>query len=261
MQFKPKKSLGQNFLLDKNIQGKIISSCGFKPLDIVLEIGAGAGQMTRIIAPCVKRVYAVELDKSLLPSLEENLSGVLNVKIINEDILKLDLTKIFYRLKKRIKVFGNIPYYITTPILTKLLESRDKIEEIFITVQKEFAQRMVSGCGSKEYGALSCFVQYYTEPEILFFIKRGSFRPSPKVDSALVRLKVKQSGLLSPLKEKRLFKIIRSGFNQRRKVLRNSIKVVIMPEKLGTFFSQYKIDPDIRPEQLSLQDFINLANI
>lgn len=260
MRIKPKKRLGQNFLLDKNIQKKIIQGLELKPSDTVLEIGAGRGELTGFIAHKVKKVYAVEIDPDLYGALEENIKDYPNVVVIKEDILKLKLRKHFSKLRGKLKVFGNIPYYISTPIIEKLLWFRKKINTIYITVQKEFAKRIVAQPGSKIYGSLSCFVQYYTEPKIIFEIKKGSFYPTPKVGSCFLRLTVRKKTSLSKDKEKILFRIIRAAFNQRRKALRNSLKELLPKEKLETCLLKYSIDKNIRPEDLTLQDFTNLIN-
>jgi 16S rRNA (adenine1518-N6/adenine1519-N6)-dimethyltransferase len=265
MPVKPKKSLGQNFLVDKNIQRKIISSCGFTPSDIVLEIGAGRGELTRLVAEQVNRVYALEIDRSLCGILEENAGDNANVKVINQDILKFNLEEYLEKgedkLKAKVKVVGNIPYYISSPVLERLIEFRHKIDVIFITVQKEFAKRVTAKEGTKEYGSFSCFTQYYTEPKALFFIKNTSFWPSPKVDSCFLRLKIRRMPAVKVTYEGEFFKIIRAAFNKRRKTLRNSLDAVLPRYKLNAFFEKYGVDANIRPEKLSLQDFANLANI
>lgn len=261
MRLQPKKGLGQNFLSDKNIQSKIIAACNFQKGDTVLEIGPGTGIFTGLIAPKVKALYAVELDASLSKELEQAFAGAPNVKIINQDILKFNLGSYLRGSKQKIKVFGNIPYYISTPIIERLFCFRKMIECVFLTVQKEFALRICAFPGSKDYGSLSCFIQYYSEPEKLFTIKRTSFFPQPKVDSAFLRLKLKPKLLLGPREEKRFFLIIRSAFGKRRKALRNSLEGVASPQQLTGFFSACHIDPNIRPEQLSLQEFINLSRI
>ena len=259
MHIKPKKSLGQNFLVDPNIQRKIISACQFKSFDTVLEIGAGRGELTRLIANRVNKVYALEIDTGLCDILKESFKDYVNVKIINQDVLKFNLKRYFSKLKEKIKVVGNIPYYITTPILEHFLKDRDKIDTIFITVQKEFAKRMTAQTGSKDYGAFSCFIQYYTEPKILFFIRKSCFLPTPKVDSCFLRLDIRDELVLEPKEERLLFKIIRAAFNKRRKTLRNSLKGKILPQKLDSFFNKYGIDSNIRPEDLTLVDFVNLV--
>ena len=261
MHIKPKKSLGQNFLFDKNIQNKIINACALKPEDSILEIGAGSGQMTKLISEKCSIVYALEIDHYLCRILKDNLGGYKNIRIINRDILSFSLKSYFRRLKNKIKIVGNIPFYITTPIIEHLLRYRDKIDTIFITVQKEFAKRMIAKPGSKDYGSFSCFLQYYTEPQVLFLIKKTSFWPMPKVDSSFLSLKIRDEPLVKTENERLFFKIIRAAFNKRRKTLRNSLKGTVPLEKLKLFFHQYNIDVNARPEELTLGDFANLNNL
>ena len=262
MRLKPKKSLGQNFLSDKNILAKIINACGLTPEDTVLEIGSGRGELTKFIAPRVKHLTALEIDTSLCEQLEGSLKEYKNSEIINCDVLKFNFKKYFRSAKiKRLKVIGNIPYYISTPIIEELLKHRKKIEVVFFTVQKEFADRIAARPGSKTFGSLSCFIQYYAEPEKLFLIKRNSFFPSPKVDSCLLRLKIRNKPTIKVRDEKFFFSIIRAAFNKRRKTLRNSLKDIYPSEKLTQFFVKYSITPNTRPECLSLEDFANLSNL
>lgn len=262
MRLKPKKSLGQNFLTDKNIRAKIINACGLTPEDTVLEIGPGQGELTKLIAPRVKRLAGLEIDSSLCGQLAESLKEFKNAEIINADILKFDFKKYFKSAKiKKLKVIGNIPYYISTPIIEELLKHREKIETIFITVQKEFAERIAARPGSKTFGSLSCFIQYYAEPEILFLIKKGSFFPAPKIDSCLLRLKIRNRPVIKVRDERLFFSIIRAAFNKRRKTLRNSLEDVFPSEKLAQFFTKYSLNPNTRPECLGLEDFANLSNL
>ncbi|MCX5697811.1 MAG: 16S rRNA (adenine(1518)-N(6)/adenine(1519)-N(6))-dimethyltransferase RsmA [Candidatus Omnitrophica bacterium] len=262
MHIKPKKSLGQNFLIDPNIRRKIIQSCELLPTDTVLEIGSGRGELTKSLAGQVKRVVALELDGRLIETLENNLRDYPNVSILNTDVLKVDLGPVINNIGKgELVVIGNIPYYITTPIIERLFSYKDAIDRIFLTVQKEFARRIAAPPGSKEYGAFSCFVQYHAIPEILFTIKRTCFRPAPKPDSAFIKLTVLSSPPFKVKDEARLFKIIRLAFGQRRKTLRNSLEPIVPQEKLRRFFEDSSFDRNIRPEDLSLEDFIRLANI
>lgn len=263
MRIKPKKSLGQNFLIDRNIQRKIIRACKLKISDTILEIGAGTGELSGLISPCVKNLYALEKDTRLYKILQENIESYKNARIINRDILKFNLKRYFSGLGRnnKIKVIGNIPYYITSPIIEHLFKYKERIEAILITVQKEFAKRIVAPCGRKDYGAFSCFLQYYTKPEILFYIKKGSFSPSPKVDSCFLRLNLRSRPEVKLKSEKLFFKIIRQAFGQRRKTLRNSLKGIVTPEKIEEFFHKYRANKDIRPENLTLQDFANLSNL
>lgn len=260
MYLKPKKRLGQNFLIDKNIQKKIVDCLELKSSDIVFEIGSGTGELTRLIAKRVDKVYALEIDSNLCQELKKNLKDFSNTTIMNKDILKFNFRNYFKKNNKKLKVVGNIPYYISSPILERLIKFREIISVIFITVQKEFAARLAAPSGSKDYGSLSCFVQYYLEPETLLRIKKNSFFPAPKIDSCFLRLKVRQSPLVNVKNERLFFKIIRAAFRQRRKTLRNSLSGIISPDKLNEFFRRYAIDINIRPEDLTLKDFANLAN-
>ncbi len=260
MNFRPKKRLGQNFLIDNNVQRKIINACEINSRDTILEIGAGRGELTKLIAERSRRVSVLELDPHLCAILKRNLADSPWIKIHNKDILSFNIRRNF-KAASRIKVIGNLPYYITTPIIVHLLKFCDKITDIFITVQREFARRMVAPCGVPDYSAFSCFLQYYTEPRMLFVIKRTCFRPQPKVDSVLLRLAVRDKFNLDAGTRRRLFKVIRLGFQQRRKTLRNAIAGVVSSKRLNKYFNQYNIDRNIRGEALSLTDFINLINV
>jgi len=261
MYLKPKKRLGQNFLIDRNIQNKIINACNFRSSDTVLEIGAGRGELTGLIAERVNKVYAFEIDRDLCSILKDNLINHKNAAVINGDFLKVDLKEYFKKSDEKIKVIGNIPYYITTLIIEYLLKYKDNIEIIFLTVQKEFALRMLSKAGNKDYGSFSCFIQYYTRPKKLFFITRTCFKPAPKVDSCFLQLEMRQEPPVKIENEELLFKIIRATFNKRRKTLRNSLKGIISLEGLEEFFVKYDIDSNIRPESLTLEDFAKLSKI
>lgn len=247
-------------MIDKNIQNKIIAGCRLSEQDTVLEIGSGRGELTLLIAGKVKRLISIEIDKDLYAALKLKIKAYKNSRLINQDILKCNLKRCLLNSKEKIKVIGNVPYYISTPIIEHLLKYKDNVEEIYITVQKEFAQRVISNPGSKGYGSLSCFVQYYTQPKILFYIKKNSFYPAPKIDSALLKLEIRRSPLLRLKDEKLFFKIIRAAFNKRRKTLRNSLSGTLPINKLENFFKKYGIDRNIRPEDLSLPDFANLSN-
>jgi 16S rRNA (adenine1518-N6/adenine1519-N6)-dimethyltransferase len=259
MRIKPKKSLGQNFLSDRNILGKIVDSCGFTAADTVLEIGAGRGELTRLIAPKVKKLYAFEIDSSLVPLLNESLRDAGNTQVIHQDILKARLSRYIKASEGKSIVVGNIPYYISTPILEKLFEAGKYIKRIYLTVQKEFAQRVVAVPGSKAYGSLSCFVQYHGRAQIKFIIKKGSFFPAPKVDSAFLEIGLRSKPLLNNADEERFFTVVRAAFNQRRKTLRNSLFHVINPDKLNEYLTRQKISPDVRPEELSLDSLVGLS--
>lgn len=258
MHVKPKKRLGQNFLVDKNIRDKIIGNILLENDDICLEIGSGTGVLTELLAQKAAKVYAVEIDRGLFQMLKEKLTPYKNVVLIEGDILKVKLGK--YLGRKRAKVIGNIPYYISTPILELLICLRRNIDTVYLTVQKELARRITASPGSKEYGSLSLFVQYYCEPEIIFDIKKTSFFPQPKVDSSFLRLRIKRRLLPKAEDEKLLFKVIRASFNQRRKILKNSLEKTVEPEKISSFLSHSGLNSNIRPEELSLEKFVNLAN-
>lgn len=258
MRAKPKKRLGQVFLVNQNSQNKIIESTCLKADDRVLEIGPGKGVVTRKIAPEVKSLVAVELDSQLCEILNDEFNGFANVKIIHQDILNFDISRYF--TKGKIKVIGNIPYYISTQILEFLLRNSKYIEEAYLMLQKEFAQRIVAEAGDKERSSLSCFVQYYADAELLFYIKKGCFWPVPKVDSAFIKLKMREKPQVLVKNQDHFFKLIRTSFMQRRKTLRNSLSKIITKDKLEEFFNSHALDPNIRPQSMSLQDFANLAD-
>ncbi|MDD5409318.1 MAG: 16S rRNA (adenine(1518)-N(6)/adenine(1519)-N(6))-dimethyltransferase RsmA [Candidatus Omnitrophica bacterium] len=262
MYVKPKKSLGQNFLIDKNIQKKIISACGLSKEEIVLEIGAGRGDLTEQLAINSKRVYALEIDRRLFPRLEERLKTYANCRLLKGDILEFDINKFLKNepIKQKIIVIGNIPYNISSPIIERLIQFRADIDKVFMTVQKEFGRRINAAAGSKEYGSFSCFVQYYAQTKIIFEIKKGSFKPVPKVDSCFLSLKFRQKPPVEVREEEMLFKVIRRAFNQRRKTLRNSLSGFITPGPLKEFFDEQGIDSNVRPEDLTLDEFARLSN-
>lgn len=259
MHIKPKKSLGQNFLRDRNIIAKIISSSGISAADTVLEIGSGRGDLTKAIAAVGARVVALELDPQLYVYLKDEFKDMPDVKILHQDILKFNLDKYFAGAKPGIKVVANIPYYITSPIIEHLFKYRNKISAIYLTVQKEFGLRIIAPSGSRVYGAFSCFAQFYTIPRIIFDIKRGSFFPVPKVDSCFLEMKIRPKLACKKEEEAALFKIIRLAFNQRRKTLRNSLKSLFSPAQLNAFFTDSGISINTRPECLDLAKFIKLA--
>ncbi|MDD2680395.1 MAG: 16S rRNA (adenine(1518)-N(6)/adenine(1519)-N(6))-dimethyltransferase RsmA, partial [Candidatus Omnitrophica bacterium] len=235
MRIPAKKSLGQNFLIDENIRRKIIACLGLKPSDIVLEIGPGRGELTQAISQRVNKIFGLEIDKRLYSLLDSSFAGTnKNIKLINSDILKFDIAGFLRRekIRGRIKVFGNIPYYISSPIIEQLLKFRERIESVFITVQKEFAARVAALPGSKVYGSFSCFTQYYTSPRVIFNISRNCFRPLPKVDSSFLELKIRKKPAVQVKDERLFFKIIRGSFNQRRKTLRNSLSGIVAERAL-----------------------------
>lgn len=251
---RPVKSLGQNFL-DSRIQQKIVKSCDFKEEDVVVEIGPGHGAMTKELLSVVKRVIAVEKDRNLVSFLKEQYSAD-SLEIIDADFLKWDMDS----LPDNLVVIGNIPYYISTPIIEKLILTRHKIKKAFLTVQLEFAHRLAAKAGNKDYGSLSCFVQYYFDVKILFKINKGSFNPVPKVDSSFVSLIPKPTPELKANNEERLFKMIQTAFMQRRKTIVNTLKGLVQPEQLIQELNRLKIDPQSRPEDITLLNYIELSN-
>jgi 16S rRNA (adenine1518-N6/adenine1519-N6)-dimethyltransferase len=260
MQPQPKKRLGQNFLFDKNIQAKIIAACRLHPTDTVLEIGAGRGELTGTLSGKVKRVFCVEIDPRLCRLLEASFKGHPNIKILQRDILKLDIERLVKAQRDKIKVIGNIPYYITSPIIARLFQYRKYISGIYLLVQKEFARRIIAQAGSVDYGAFSIFAQYYATPKILFTVKKGSFWPQPKVDSAFIDLQLKEKLPLGPKDERVFFKVVRAAFAQRRKQLKNSLRGVLPQALLQRYFQRSGVAGDIRAERLSAEDFMALLD-
>jgi 16S rRNA (adenine1518-N6/adenine1519-N6)-dimethyltransferase len=255
MTYRPKKNLGQNFLTDVRIQQKIIQACDLKIEDVVVEIGPGQGVLTRLIAPQVKRLICVETDRDLIGSLRSGLPA--SVEIVHADFLKWDMSHLPYG----VKVIGNIPYYISTPIIEKLITDRTKISVAFLTVQLEFGQRLTAKVGgAKDYGSLSCFAQYYAEVKMLFKIKHTCFQPAPKVDSCFLRLMMRPQGQALVVDEEFLFKLIQTAFQQRRKNIVNSLKGLAGRKKLEESLERLGINPNARPENLTLLNYINLCN-
>ncbi|MCG8430684.1 MAG: 16S rRNA (adenine(1518)-N(6)/adenine(1519)-N(6))-dimethyltransferase RsmA [Candidatus Omnitrophica bacterium] len=263
MRIRPKKRLGQNFLKDTPVRRRIINACGLSRDDYVLEIGAGRGEMTGLIGPLVKRLWAVELDRDICPLLRKNTAGLPQVDILNEDILKIDITRRFAGVKPKLKIIGNLPYYISTPILEHLILHRGRLQAVYIMLQKEFARRMTAQAGSGDFGSLSCFIQYYARPELLFGIPKGAFYPQPKVDSAFVKLTphVRTAFQTGSSHEKMLFRLIRAAFNQRRKTLRNSLKTVLDADTLKRLFQASGTGGGMRPQAIGLEGFIKLTRV
>lgn len=258
------RKLGQNFLIDKNIIDRIITGTEIGPQDTVLEIGPGMGVITAEAAAQAKKVIAVEVDKSLLPILAETLAGCDNVRIINEDILKLDIDKIIAEETAgggEAKVIGNLPYYITTPIIMKLLEETT-VKSITIMMQKEVADRIKAAPGSKIYGAISVAVQYYCQVREILQVSREAFVPVPKVDSTVLRLDIREEKPVSLIDEAMFFKVVRAGFSQRRKTLLNALSGLeqLGKEEMREFLLSKDIDPGRRAETLSLEEFARIAN-
>lgn len=258
---KPRKSLGQNFLIDKNIQAKIIRGCNLRKEDIVLEIGPGRGELTQYLLKQAAKVIAVEIDKNLYQALKEKFSSFKNLELLNTDILKLDLSGLLPRTGAgKLKVIANIPYYISSPIITHLLRHSESVGEIYLTLQKEFAERLTAHPGGKDYGALSCFAQFYTRPKALFTISSGAFWPRPKVDSCFVRLETLDEPSVKVKNEQLFFKIIRAGFNQRRKLLKNNLSRIFPQPQAAGCIDKLGLDENVRAEDLSLSDFAKIAD-
>ncbi|MFA5039567.1 MAG: 16S rRNA (adenine(1518)-N(6)/adenine(1519)-N(6))-dimethyltransferase RsmA [Candidatus Omnitrophota bacterium] len=257
----PLKRFGQNFLLDPNIKRKIFSAAGLTPQDTVLEIGPGYGSLTFDMAKACGRLVALEIDKGLCARLSEQTKEFSHLTLICQDILAFDLEGYFQREGiKKAKVVSNLPYYITTPILEYLFKRLRLLDDIFLTLQKEVAQRMISLAGQKDYGSLSCFVRYHCEPQILFKIPAGCFRPKPKVESVFMRLKPRQDAARywNCLSEDLLFSVVRSAFGQRRKKLRSCLSLIL--SKGSPVFQEFPGLFERRPEEISLEEFIALSN-
>ena len=265
-QFAFQKRFGQNFLIDAHVLEKIVSAAGIPKDDCVLEIGPGIGTMTQYLAESAGQVIAVEIDTNLLPILADTLKDYSNVKVINQDILKVDINELVkeYNNGRPIKVVANLPYYITTPIIMGLFESNVPIDNITVMVQKEVADRMQVGPGSKDYGALSLAVQYYASPYIVANVPPNCFIPRPNVGSAVIRLTRYQEPPVQVKDPKLMFKLIRASFNQRRKTLQNGLnnspEISFSKEEITKAIESLGVSPSVRGEALSLEQFAQLAN-
>ena len=266
-EFMFQKKFGQNFLIDTHVLEKIISAAGITKNDCVLEIGPGIGTMTQYLAENAGHVVAVEIDRNLIPILKETLADYDNVTVINEDILRVDIKALAeeYNGGKPIKVVANLPYYITTPIIMGLFESGVPIDNITVMVQREVADRMKEGPGSKDYGALSLAVQYYAEPEIVANVPPNCFIPRPNVGSAVIRLTRHKEMPVEVKDPALMFKIIRASFNQRRKTLQNGLgnapELPYTKEQIAAAIAEMGLTPTIRGEALSLAQFAQLSDI
>ena len=265
--FNFQKKYGQNFLIDTHVLDKIIGAAQIGPDDFVLEIGPGIGTMTQYLAEAAREVVAVEIDTKLIPILQDTLKEYDNVTVLNEYILKVDIRKIAEEKNggKPIKVVANLPYYITTPIIMGLFESEVPLDSITVMVQKEVADRMQVGPGTKDYGALSLAVQYYAEPYIVANVPPNCFIPRPAVGSAVIRLTRYQEKPVKVNDASFMFKIIRASFNQRRKTLQNGLynssELRIPKEKTVAALEEMGLTPTIRGEKLSLEEFAQLSDI
>jgi 16S rRNA (adenine1518-N6/adenine1519-N6)-dimethyltransferase len=251
---RPSKRFGQNFLIDQNIKNKIIDSVQLKKEDVVLEIGPGLGALTEDLYKKAKRVIAIEKDKRLHAFLLNNVTGP---NLINDDILRYE----FKDISSKLIVVGNLPYSISSPILNKLIDNRNRISSIYATVQMEFGERIAALPGTKDYSSLSCYAQFYGNPKILFKIPRGAFFPAPEVDSCFLKVDMEKQIDVS-IDQGMLFKIIRSSFEKRRKTILNSLSsssVFKSKEETFIFLEKAKISPGRRPETISLEEFITLS--
>ena len=265
--FNFQKKFGQNFLIDTHVLEKIIDAAGITKDDFVLEIGPGIGTMTQYLCENAREVAAVEIDNNLIPILKDTLKEYDNVEVIHEDILKVDIQELAQRKNqgRPIKVVANLPYYITTPIIMGLFESHVPIASITIMVQKEVADRMQAGPGSKDYGALSLAVQFYAKPEIVANVPPNCFMPRPNVGSAVIRLTRHETIPVDVLDEKLMFRIIRASFNQRRKTLANGLNnapdIPLSKEQIQESITALGVPVNIRGEALTLEQFAKLSNI
>jgi len=265
--FNFQKKFGQNFLIDTHVLDKIIAAAGVGKEDCILEIGPGIGTMTQYLAENAREVIAVEIDRALIPILEDTLSEYDNVTIINEDILKIDINQIVEKKNhgQPIKVVANLPYYITTPIIMGLFENHVPLESITIMVQKEVADRMQVGPGTKDYGALSLAVQYYAKPEIVANVPPNCFMPRPNVGSAVVRLTRYEKPPVETADERYMFALVRASFNQRRKTLVNGLlnagNLGITKEDVTDALEKMGLPITVRGEALTLEQFAELSNL
>ena len=248
----PKKHLGQNFLFDQSILLKIIRSADLSDNDTVVEIGPGPGRLTRLLAERVQKVIAIELDPYLYNKLREELNDLENVDLVLGDALKFPFEQLAH-----FKVVANIPYYITTPIIFRLIAARSVLQSMTLTIQKEVAERIVARPGGKDYGVLSIGTQFYTAPELMFIIPKEAFRPVPKVDSAVIHMKMRKEPAVSVPNESVFFRVVKTAFSQRRKTLSNSLKSLSKDSK--DILHRAGIDPQRRPETMDIEEFANLS--
>lgn len=261
------KKLGQNFLIDDDIIQNIIDAAELKETDLVIEIGPGLGTLTSKLLEKAGKVIAIELDEKMLKVLNDRFSLYNNFILINNDVLKVDLNKIIeenLEQLKSVKIVANLPYYITTPIIMKLLESKLKIETITVMVQKEVADRITATPGDKLSGAITYSVDYYAKAEEVVFVSKSCFMPSPEVDSAVIKLEIRKEPKVNVLNEEMFFKVIKASFMQRRKTLINGLMnsgIIKDREKLNAILKEANIDSNIRGEKLTIEQFANLSNL
>lgn len=265
--FNFQKKFGQNFLIDPHVLERIVEAAGITKEDFVLEIGPGIGTMTQYLCEMAREVAAVEIDRNLIPILSETLADYDNVTVINEDILKMDLNELAkkYNAGRPVKVVANLPYYITTPIIMGLFEQQVPLESITVMVQKEVADRMQVGPGTKDYGALSLAVQYYAKPEIVANVPPNCFMPRPSVGSAVIHLACHERPPVDVTDERLMFQLIRASFNQRRKTLQNGLnnspEISLSKELIAEAIEEMGLCASVRGETLTLSQFARLSNL
>lgn len=266
-QFTFQKKFGQNFLIDTSVLERIVAAAQITGEDCVLEIGPGIGTMTQYLAERAREVVAVEIDRNLIPVLQDTLSGYDNVTLVNDDILKVDIRKLVEEKNggRPIRVVANLPYYITTPIIMALLEGHVPLKSITVMVQKEVAERMQTGPGTKDYGALSLAVQYYAKPEVVANVPPNCFIPRPNVGSAVIHLVRYEEPPVEVEDEKKMFSLIRASFNQRRKTLANGLsnapELGVTREQVTKVLEELGLSPTVRGEALTLEQFAQLSNL
>ncbi|MBR4110639.1 MAG: 16S rRNA (adenine(1518)-N(6)/adenine(1519)-N(6))-dimethyltransferase RsmA [Clostridia bacterium] len=257
---KANKRYGQNFLINQNIVDEIIEKSEINENDVVIEIGPGLGTLTKALATVAKKVIAVELDENMVKILKERPLGN-NIEIIHDDILKVDLKSII-DTNESVKVVANLPYYITTPIIMTLLENKYNLQSITVMVQKEVGRRICSEPGSKEYGAITVSVKYYSDAKIIIDVPKDNFLPAPEVDSCVIKLDIRKTPIVELNDEKLFFEIIKNGFCQRRKTILNSLTSNgITKEKLKDILDKLELSEKLRAEDLSIYDFANISNM
>ncbi|MCX5749972.1 MAG: 16S rRNA (adenine(1518)-N(6)/adenine(1519)-N(6))-dimethyltransferase RsmA [Candidatus Saganbacteria bacterium] len=254
-----KRSLGQNLLVDKAALDRIVKAGDIRSSDTVIEIGTGTGILTKELAKTAKKVITFEIDRTIIEAAKEYLAGHENVELINDDFLKADLGTLLSSFSNT-KIVANVPYYITTPVIEKILENKEQISLAILTVQREFAQRMTAKPGTKEYGSFTVFVNYHTEPKIVSYIPKSSFLPQPEVGSAIILLTIREKPFVDVKDERSFFEVVRTSFSQRRKTLRNCLLTKFEPQKVDRALSQAGIDGKRRGETLSIAEFARLSD-
>jgi 16S rRNA (adenine1518-N6/adenine1519-N6)-dimethyltransferase len=264
--FRPKKRFGQNFLVDRNIVGKVLDAADIREGDSILEVGPGAGTLTLAIAQRGARIVAVEVDRGLIAILQEVLSGHPNAQVVNADILGLNMRRFLadHFGPAKVKIVGNLPYYITSPIITAVIEARTQVEHIVLMVQKEVAERLRASPGTKDYGSMSVYVQFYSEPEIIAHVSKNVFLPPPEISSAIVRLNVRSRPPVEVPSDEGFFDVVHCAFGQRRKTLLNSLAdcpaLGLSKQQVADVLHGANIDPSRRAETLSLQEFAAIVS-